>query len=157
MEQMLSTKITKSPRSGIVMVESQALRLSQAIAAYQTSQVAWLIDKLAEKGFNGLTPTHISFLSALDCADNFASEIARKLNLSRQAVHKTVAELTDFGFIESIPNKAKRNSKIIQITEQGEPLIAEARNLYADLDKCLLNGCTAQEVERLIELLRNQF
>lgn len=156
MEEKLSTQITRSPRAGIVLVESQALRLSQAIAAYQQDQVTWLITQLTERGFGDLTPTHVSFLSSLDCADNYASQIARKLNLSRQAVHKTVTELSRLGFVESVPNRVKRNSKVIQITAQGEALIAAARLLYAELDKNLTENCSHEEIESLIDLLGKQ-
>jgi len=154
---MLSTRITRSPRAGIVLVDSQALRLSQAIAKYQENQVNWLIDELYRRGFGELTPTHVSFLSALDCADNYASELARRLNLSRQAVHKTVTELTSRGFIASVPNEVKRNSKVIQITTRGEALIAAARQLYAELDKCLTADNTSQDVERMIDFIQKQF
>ena len=149
----MSTSITRSPRAGIVLVESQALRLSQAIGAYQTRQISWLIQGLTSQGFNDLTPSHVTFIAALDCDDNIASEIARRLNLSRQAVHKTVRELSVSGYIETIENKKKRNSKVIQITGKGEELIALARRMYAELDRKLLSENNTEDVERLIQIL----
>jgi DNA-binding MarR family transcriptional regulator len=153
----LSTKITKSPRAGFVLVESQALKLSQAIAGYQMRQTLWLIDGLSSHGFTDLTPPHVTFIAALDCDDNFASEIARRLNLSRQAIHKTVRELTDAGYIETKENAIKRNSKIIQITKRGEELISLARQMYAEIDRNLQDRSEPKEIERLIEILGNAY
>ncbi|HAT87140.1 MAG TPA: MarR family transcriptional regulator [Rhizobiales bacterium] len=149
----MSTNGTRSPRAGLVMVDSQTLRLSQAIARYQIRQVVWLIEGLAARGFVDLTPAHVAFVSVLDCADNFASEVARRLNLSRQAVHKTVRELSALGYIETVENKAKRNSRIIQITEHGEELIAQARQMYAELDREMQAKLGASEIDKIIAFL----
>lgn len=135
------------------MVDSQALRLSQAIAGYQTRQISWLIDGLTSQGFRDLTPSHVTFIAALECDDNIASDVARRLNLSRQAVHKTVRELTIAGYIETTENENKRNSKMIQITVKGEELIAVARRMYAELDRQLVSESSAQDIERLIRIL----
>jgi DNA-binding MarR family transcriptional regulator len=152
----MSTKITTLPRTDLVMVESQALRLSQAIATYQTWQTSWLIEGLAARGFSDLSASHIAFISALDCADNMASEIARRLNLSRQAIHKTVRELTALGYVETVENPEKRNSKVIQITAHGEQLIAQARHMFSDLDQRLSSEQNVVDIERLIALMTAQ-
>lgn len=149
----MSTNDTRSPRAGIVLVDSQALRLSHAITRFQTRQIAWLIDSLSSHGFDDLTPSHVTFIAALDCDDNYASEVARRLNLSRQAVHKTIRELVTAGYIETKENKVKRNSKVIQITFKGEELIALARQMYAKLDRKLHSTSTPEDIERLIGML----
>ncbi|WP_341366016.1 MarR family winged helix-turn-helix transcriptional regulator [Yoonia sp. BS5-3] len=152
----MSTTITTSPQAGTALVDSQALTLWQAIAAYQTRQTAWLINGLAEKGFADLTSTHVAFIAALDCADNMASEIARRLNISRQAVHKTVRELTALGYVTTAQNPALRNSKVIQITEQGEHLIAAARHMFAELDNALTAKIDAADLQKLLDVLTDR-
>jgi DNA-binding MarR family transcriptional regulator len=68
-----------------------------------------------------------------------------------------VAELSTLGYIQNVPNPIKRNSKVIQITAHGEALIAAARRLYAELDDSLCQDCAPSDIERLINLLGNQF
>lgn len=131
------------------MVDSAALRLSQAIETYRVKQVIWLLEGLTEQGITDLNATHLSFISVLDCADNTASEVARRLNITRQAVHKTVRELEALGYVATAPNKVQRNSKIIQITEKGECLIAVARNMFAQLDARLSNTLSETSLTEL--------
>lgn len=137
------------------MVDSAALRLSQSISDYQSRQMDWLLKGLADRNFEGLNPTHLSFISVMDCADNIASEIARRLRISRQAVHKTVRELEALDYVETIPNPAQRNSRIIRFTVQGETLIASARQLFADLDAHLSTHVSAKSLSELIDYLES--
>lgn len=152
----MSTKITRSSRANLLMVDSLALRLSQAIDGFQRRQTSWLIQGLAARGFDDLTPTHVAFISVLDCDDNVASEVARRLGLSRQAVHKTVRELCALGYIETVENRERRNSKVIQITERGERLIAQARQMFAQRDEDILDLLGAEDAGRLLQFLSEE-
>lgn len=149
----MSTEITRSPRAGLLMVDSLALRLSQAIQGFQRRQMDDLIAGLAARGFDDLSATHIAFISVLDCDDNVASESARRLGLSRQAVHKTVRELCALGYIETAENLEKRNSKVIQITRNGEELIAQARLIFAEKDAAILASLGPQDADRILKFL----
>lgn len=153
----MSTKVTTSPIADLIMVDSAALRLSQSIASYQARQVEWLLTGLLERGFADLNATHLGFISVMDCADNIASEIARRLNISRQAVHKTLRELEDLGYVETAPNPKQRNSRVIRFTAKGETLIAAARQMFAELDTHIDTHLSPDQHSALIELLAAPF
>jgi DNA-binding MarR family transcriptional regulator len=131
------------------MLDSTALRLSQGLESFRGKQVQWLLHGLAARGFADLNPTYVSFLGVLDCADNFAAEIARRLNVTRQAVHKTVKELETLGYVSTAPNETMRNSRVIRITEHGEALIAEARMMFAKLDELVLAQLSPQTITEM--------
>lgn len=134
----MSTKFTKKSPTGIDLVDSHALALTQAVRGFQGRIVAWLLGELAAEGFTPLSVGQLSFLGALDCGPNHASEIARGLGLSRQAVHKTVRELEEAGWLETGPDERLGNQRIIRFTPEGEAMMASARRLFAMLDERLL-------------------
>ncbi|MCV6825784.1 MULTISPECIES: MarR family winged helix-turn-helix transcriptional regulator [Halocynthiibacter] len=103
----------------------------------------------------GLTQSQLSFLSALDCGPNSASQIANDLGITRQAVHKTVKELEVLGWLNSEADPIRRNQRIITFTDEGERLMSEARALFEQLDERLFAGWKSSEIEAVFSLLRS--
>lgn len=134
----MSTKLTKSPRAGFDLLDSHALALTMATGGFQDRMIAWLLGRLNAEGFTPLSASQLSFLGALDCGPNHAAELARKLGVSRQAVHKTVRELESAGWLETGPDKEFGNQRVIRFTREGERMMAVARRLFAELDESLV-------------------
>jgi len=135
----LSTKLTrKSPLAGFELVDSHALTLTLATGVFRDRLSSWLRDRLAEDGFTTLTGAQLEFLSALDCGTNYASKLARGLQISRQAVHKTVRELERSGWVRTEPDENVGNQRVILFTAEGERMMAAARKHLSKLDKVLL-------------------
>ena len=103
--------------------------------AFQDRVVSQLVEQLRSQGFEGVKHGHITFLAALDCDANHAANVARKLRISRQAVHKTVRELEAFGWLETGNNPKLQNQKTIHFTSEGERMMSLARQFFFDLDK----------------------
>ena len=108
-----------------------------------------------------MTPSLLSFLSVLECGINYGSEIARTLGVSRQMVAKTVKELCQLGYLEQVDDIGKQ--KKILFTQSGEQLIADARQLLADLDSLLLQKlktdtllATSHNLKTINQLISNQ-
>jgi DNA-binding MarR family transcriptional regulator len=146
----MSTKLTtKSPNAGYDLVDSHALSLTQATETFRDRMVLWLLSKLREDGFAGLKASQLMFLGSLDCGVNFAAELARTLRISRQAVHKTVRELENAGWLATRPDEALGNQRVIVFTDEGERMMSCARAHFLALDTLM-----ALEFgeERLVEL-----
>ncbi len=149
----MSTKLTKSPRAGLDLVDSRALALTQAVRGFQARMAAWLLDQLAAEGYTPLSASQLGFLGALDCGPNHAAELARGLGLSRQAVHKTVRELEQAGWLETGPDAQLGNQRVIRFSPKGEQLMASARHLFAQLDETLLTAFGEEGVRDLRRFL----
>ncbi len=149
----MSTKLTTSPIAGFPMLDSKSLELRQHIEVFRNNQTQRLLDGLARLGFDKITSTHVNFLGALDCADNKAADIARRLNLTRQAVHKIVREIETLGFITTVQNPELKNSKLIRFTAKGEELISAARRLYAELDTLVDQHFNEKNYQSLLDFL----
>lgn len=149
----MSTKLTKSPRGGHELVNSRSLKLVFQLNAFRDRLLGWLLDRLNDDGFSGLTAKQLTFLSELDCGPNHASELARRLSISRQAVHKSVNELSALGWLETVENPLLGNQKLIEFTSRGEHIMSRARHHFATLDETLENRFGTPVLDKLGDLL----
>ncbi len=135
------------------MVESQSLRLVLGAIGVRERITEYIARILREKGYAEVSPAMLNFLGTLDCGVNSASEIARRLKVSRQMVAKTVKELCRVGYLEQIEGKGK--TKQILFTASGERLIAEVRQLLAQLDKVLYKKTGKAALQETISTLES--
>lgn len=150
----MSTKFTKkSPQAGFDLVDSHSLALTQATESFRKKIVDWLLLKLSEDGFGELTASQLEFLGSLDCGPNHAAELARGLEISRQAVHKTVRELEKEGWLYTKPDEQMGNQRMIQFTTQGERMMSLARAHFLELDSRLIGHFGKDDLVRLNQLL----
>ncbi len=141
----MSTRFT---RRGVPLVESQSLQLIQSAQRLNDVITKYLSQRLVEKGYASLTPSLLSFLSILECGVNYASEIARSLDVTRQMVAKTVKQLCQLGYLEQIDGAGKQ--KEIHFTETGEYLMSDARQLLSEMDKILFNDVDARTSHAIV-------
>jgi DNA-binding MarR family transcriptional regulator len=66
-----------------------------------------------------ITPAQSRLLATMAGKPTSMAELARRLAISRQAVHKTVAELARRGILEIRDDPDRRNAKLIVYTERG--------------------------------------
>jgi DNA-binding MarR family transcriptional regulator len=149
----MSTQLTKSPQAGLPMVESDTLSLAFLLGEVQDRLLARLSDELTARGHPSVTPSALGFLGQLDCGINYASGIAEKLNVSRQMVAKTVAELEKAGWLVQEPDPERRNRKVIRFTADGERLMANARQVLADLDAHFEESCGPNFLDDIVKKL----
>ncbi len=142
----MSTKFTQK---NIPMVDSQSLKLLQSTVKLNDVITKTVSNHLIEKGYTAVTPSLLSFLSILECGVNFGSEIARKLDVSRQMVAKTVKALCHLGYLEQKNGVGKQ--KEIHFTETGEQLMSDARQMLSDIDELILNHLNIMQPQYLIQ------
>jgi DNA-binding MarR family transcriptional regulator len=152
----MSTKLTTSSGSpAYEMAESRSLKLVHLTSNFERRAQKWLVDLLHGRGFIGLTQSQLSFLGALDCGPNSASQIANDLGITRQAVHKTVKELEIFGWLKSEADQVRRNQRIITFTDEGERMMSEARALFKQLDERLFADWDDERIDAVFNLLQS--
>ena len=66
-----------------------------------------------------ITPAQSRLLAHMGGKPTSMSELARRLAISRQAAHKTVAELVRRGILEIRDDPERRNAKLVVYTERG--------------------------------------
>jgi DNA-binding MarR family transcriptional regulator len=89
-----------------------------------------LIDRLhaelAGQGHPGLRPAHGFAMQAIGRGGATASEIGRRLGVSKQAAGKTVDRLLDLGYAQRTDDPADARRKLVRLTPHGFDALARS-------------------------------
>jgi DNA-binding MarR family transcriptional regulator len=80
--------------------------------------------------------------------------IARNMGLVRQSVQRIVDELAAEGILRFTTNPHHRRAKLVQLTERGAALFAEANRRWSTLADALVAALGAEGTTRAAEVLR---
>lgn len=86
-----------------------------------------VVAHLRERGYEDITEPHLMLYGNLDCGATYAAAIAQRMQVSRQAISKTLRELQELGFVQLEDDVHKRNQKQVVMTERGMQLALDAR------------------------------
>ncbi|WHM38134.1 MarR family winged helix-turn-helix transcriptional regulator [Streptomyces sp. BPTC-684] len=96
-----------------------------------------LIDRLhaelARQGHPDLRPAHGFALQAVGPGGATASEIGRRLGVSKQAAGKTVDRLEALGYAERADDPADARRKVVRITPRGLDALARSAAVFDEL------------------------
>lgn len=102
----------------------------------------------------GLTSARSQVLGALSAQPATASQTARTLGLTRQAVQRVVNELAAEGFLIAVPNPRHRRASLLRPSEKGYRAIAAAAARQAPWAEALAGGLAPQKIQRMAQRLR---
>ena len=77
------------------------------------------------------------------------SEIAAKVGVTRQAIHQTINELVQAGFVTLEPDPNDRRAKVLRFTEQGAKIGVDALKGLQEVEKLLAARMGEQAVAAL--------
>ncbi len=100
-----------------------------------------------------LTPAQSRLLAHMGGKPMSMAELARRLGVSRQAAHKTVAELARRGILDVQIDPQRRNSKLVVYTDKGRQVNRTGAQIIADIEARLAERLGPQGVEMLRDLL----
>ncbi len=89
--------------------------------------------ELANRGHEDVRPVHEFTLRAIDEGADTASELGRRLSVTKQAAAQTIAVLLERGYVrrETDPNDARR--KRLQVTPRGHDMMAIGGSVLDDV------------------------
>jgi len=88
---------------------------------------------LDDRGHPGVRPVHEFALRAIDNGAETASELARRLSVSRQAAAKTIAALLEMGYVDRDADPSDGRRKRLQVTERGHEMVSIGASLFDDV------------------------
>lgn len=118
----MSTKFTTSITSN-----DSPTPLTVLLEAVSQSVMRRLHVRLRECGYVTVTEPHLVLFGNLDCGATHAAQMAQRMQVSRQAISKTLRELQSLGFVRLEDDPARRNQKLVVMTEVGMQLAVDAR------------------------------
>ncbi|WP_160150812.1 MarR family winged helix-turn-helix transcriptional regulator [Microbacterium timonense] len=113
-----------------------------------------VIAVLERAGYPGLRVRHGYVVQRLLAGDRTVTELARSLEVTQQAMSKTVAELERLGYIgrEADPADARRRS--LALTPRGIEALETARRARADLMRRVRSAAGAERVQAAEDAMR---
>jgi len=100
-----------------------------------------------------LRPADLTLLAQLDCDTTHASELARRMGVSRQSVTKLLQNLVSEGLVELRPVASRGNKKCIIITGRGKAFIDRTLGQLERLEATLEERIGHKRVEQLRDAL----
>ena len=85
------------------------------------------------------------------------SDIAKWMNISRQAVQKTVSTMVGRGLMELVESPKNRSAKLIQLTKDGQELWARLQNISEQMEKDLKKQMGSERLALLKEILKQNW
>ncbi len=145
----------KNTRTAPTVAELEVLK-SRSIAQ-RTMRCGRLINELgfeaAQRANPDLRPAHLSLMPYLEHHGSRITNIAERAAISKQAVSVLVAELTEMGILEAVPDPSDGRAKLIRFTTLGRSEIARGLALLADIDTRIETTLGAARSRALLKAL----
>ena len=128
-------------------------QLGLLLLAGQQWVTTGLVRLMAKRGHEDLTAAHLMFLSNLDCGDTYASEVARRLGVSRQAVYRSTRELQRIGVLTLETDEVRRTQKLIRMSGRGQQIAIDARLCLEEIEAALSECIGRNDLSKLAAIL----
>ena len=108
-----------------------------------------LLTSLEEAGSPEITRAQSLVFAHFDREGTRPSELARRMGISRQAVHQTVNELVELGLVELVPDPVSRRAKLVLLTPLGRRTVQAALAIFGELEEELARRIGRKSVTEL--------
>jgi DNA-binding MarR family transcriptional regulator len=112
-----------------------------------------LYDKAAQNGYGDITPAMGRLLALLAGRPLGLSDLARRLEVSRQAVHKLANEAAALGYVEFVDSEEDARIKLLRYTQKGWRMAASAEGELERIEARLARAIGPEALAQLKQLL----
>ena len=110
--------------------------------------------ELAQQGHPDVRPAYGFAMQAIGRDGATASELGRRLGISKQAAGKTVDRLESLGYAERVDDAADGRRKLIRLTPRGIDSLIRAAAIFEDLRAQWVEAIGAERLRALETDLR---
>lgn len=107
----------------------------------------------AQHGYGHLTPAMVRLFGHMGRTPVGVSEIARRMAVSRQAVHQLAVEAARLGLVELVPSEHDGRVKLLRFTREGWAMSDSAARELERIEAALAQRIGEDGVETLRRLL----
>jgi DNA-binding MarR family transcriptional regulator len=104
--------------------------------------------ELAERGYEDVRPAHDFAMRAIAAGADDASELGRRLSVSKQAAAKTVAVLEERGYVARSADPLDARRKRLQVTALGFEVMRVGEAIFDELRDKWSRKIGAKQLER---------
>ncbi len=87
-------------------------------------------------GYGDIRNAHLQIFGSIRMGGIRLTELAERAELSLAAASELVNDLVDLGYLTRRPDPADGRAKLIDLTERGQALMADAGRRVGDIEKC---------------------
>jgi DNA-binding MarR family transcriptional regulator len=137
------------------MVRMESTRLDFGILLMLAAQqfVVELRAALAKQGFDDQGRSDGYVLRALNAAPMTTSELADRLEISKQGAAQIVDDMERRGYVERRPDPTDGRARLLHLSEHGRTALAAARRFHQRFERGLVAEHAQEAVATLRELL----
>lgn len=117
------------------MAVSAGANLALLLLSGFHSMVDEVVVELGRRGHPGVSPVHEFALRAVDNGAATASELGRRMAVSKQAAAKTIAALEALGYVDRAADPSDGRRRKIRVTPRGHELMRVGGALFDDVRK----------------------
>ena len=112
--------------------------------------------QLAVRGFEDFRPAHDFAMRAIAAGAGSASELARRLSMSKQAAAKTIAVLEERGYVGRGPDAGDSRRKRLLLTARGLDVLRTGEEIFDELRTQWADQIGLERLEVLEFVLRER-
>ena len=146
-----STKLTSENQMDLMM-DLQAL-LYFRFSLFERR----LLEKIKQSKYDFLTIPQMRIFGLMRGNVITISSLAKRLNISRQAVQKTVSSLVTHGMLKLEESPSNRSAKSIEMTRKGKKLWTEIKGMRQKMESDLSNKIGGERIALLQDILREDW
>ena len=110
--------------------------------------------RMAARGFTGLRFSHGFLVQRLIDSEQAIAALAQALDVTQQAVSKTVAELEGLGYVRRRPDPRDARVRLVSLTDRGRGAVEAAREERAAVVEELRERLGPRRVDAATRVLR---
>jgi DNA-binding MarR family transcriptional regulator len=126
--------------------------LALVLATGVTQRIA---ERMAGAGFDDVRDSHGFVVQGLLAGDTTVTQLAARLEVSPQAVSKTVRELERAGYVDRGPAGDDRRARPLALTARGEQLVDASRRARLAVARDLERWLGTRDTAELVRLLQH--
>ncbi|MEU8415182.1 MarR family transcriptional regulator [Amycolatopsis japonica] len=135
MVNVVDEKVNQVVESGKQVRETPGFELPLLLFAGFRSIIDRLHAELAEQGHPDARPAYGFAMQAIGREGATASEIGRRLGVSKQAAGKTVDRLEQLGYVARVDDPADARRKVVRLTSRGFDSLGRSAAIFDELRK----------------------
>ena len=103
--------------------------------------------ELAARGYEDVRPANAFAIRAIASGADTASELGKRLTVSKQAAAKTIAVLQERGYVARAADPDDGRRKRLQVTDRGREMLRESEAIFDELREQWAKRIGAAELE----------
>lgn len=93
--------------------------------------------------------SHLAIMPHLDLAGTRTTELAKRMDVTKQAVAQLVDDLVDAGWVERVPDPADKRAKLVRFTSAGRGSLLDGLSVLGDIEAEVRRAIGDEPTERL--------